>query len=105
LARTFLISNAPAANAKGSTTKPRKIERPAIQARTDEPPPPAISGCAAFQDQPTFTSDKESHMEMINLQFLYDLLYAIGEILTTTWGGRVVLGIAIGCLISRLARA
>ncbi len=44
-------------------------------------------------------------METINLQFLYELLYAIGEILTTTWGGRVVLGIAIGCLISRLARA
>jgi hypothetical protein len=44
-------------------------------------------------------------MEMFNLQFLYELLYAIGEILTTTWGGRIVLGVAIGCLISRLARA
>jgi hypothetical protein len=105
LARTFLISNDPAANAEGSTTKPRKIERPAIQARTDGPLPAAISGCAAFQDQPAFTSDKESHMEMFNLQYLYELLYAIGEILTTTWGGRIVLGVAIGCLISRLARA
>ena len=43
-------------------------------------------------------------MEMVNLQFLYELLYAIGEILTTTWGRRIVLGIAIGCLISQLAR-
>jgi len=44
-------------------------------------------------------------MEMFNLQFLYDLLYAIGEILTTTWGGRVILGIAIGALIAKVARA
>jgi hypothetical protein len=44
-------------------------------------------------------------MEMFNFQYLYELLYATGEILTTTWGGRIVLGVAIGCLISRLARA
>jgi len=44
----YLVSNAPATNAKGCTTTPRKIERPAIQARTDEPLPAAISGCAAF---------------------------------------------------------
>lgn len=44
-------------------------------------------------------------MQVSDLQPLYELLYAIGEILTMTWGGRVVLGIAIGCLISRLARA
>jgi hypothetical protein len=89
---------------KREATTPRKIERPAIQARTDGPIPTTISGCAAFKDQPAFTN-KEGHMETVNLQFLYELLYAIGEILTTTWGGRVVLGIAIGCLISRLAKA
>lgn len=44
-------------------------------------------------------------MEMFNFQYLYELLYAIGEILTTTWGGRVILGIAIGALIAKVARA
>jgi hypothetical protein len=44
-------------------------------------------------------------MEMSDLQFIYELLHAIGEILTTTWGGRVLLGIAIGALIARIARA
>ncbi len=36
---------------------------------------------------------------------LVDLFYAIGELLTTTWPGRIVLGIAIGSLIARLAKA
>ncbi|MGH9843545.1 MAG: hypothetical protein ACREEM_32810 [Blastocatellia bacterium] len=44
-------------------------------------------------------------MELSALQPLYELAYAIGEILIETWGGRVILGIAIGCLISRLAKA
>jgi len=67
-------------------------------------PRPSVAA-RRFKTNPAFTSDKESHMEMVNLQFLYELLYATGEILTTTWGGRVVLGIAIGCLISRLPKA
>lgn len=36
---------------------------------------------------------------------LFDLAYAIGELLTTTWFGRIVLGVAIGALLERLARA
>lgn len=59
----------------------------------------------AFQNQPASTNDKESLMQMSDLQPLYELAYAIGEILIETWGGRIVLGIAIGCLITRLAKA
>lgn len=44
-------------------------------------------------------------MEMSDLHFVYELMYAIGEILTSTWGGRIVLGIAIGAMIARIARA
>jgi len=44
-------------------------------------------------------------MELSDLQPLYELAYAIGEILIETWGGRILLGIAIGCLITRLAKA
>jgi ascorbate-specific PTS system EIIC-type component UlaA len=80
-------------------------KRVMLPARTDGPLPAAIGGCAAFQDQPASTNNKESLMQMSDFQPLYELLYAIGEILTTTWGGRVLLGIAIGCLISRLAKA
>ena len=32
------------------------------------------------------------------------ILYAIGEILTTTWIGRLVLGMVVGSVIARLAR-
>jgi hypothetical protein len=35
---------------------------------------------------------------------IYSLLYAIGDILTSTWGGRLVLGMAAGSLLARLAR-
>jgi hypothetical protein len=42
---------------------------------------------------------------MSDIQPVYELLYAIGEILTATWGGRVILGIAIGAVIARFARA
>jgi len=43
-------------------------------------------------------------MEMSDLTFIYNLLYAIGEILVTTWPGRLVLGVAIGSVIAWLAR-
>ena len=44
-------------------------------------------------------------MELIDLTSIYNLLYAIGEILTTTWPGRLVLGMVIGSLLTKLARA
>jgi hypothetical protein len=43
-------------------------------------------------------------MELSDLTFIYNLLYMIGEILTTTWPGRLVLGLAIGSVIAWLAR-
>jgi hypothetical protein len=61
--------------------------------------------CPYFKTNPHPSNHKENRMELSALQPLYELAYAIGEILIETWGGRVVLGIAIGCLISRLARA
>lgn len=36
---------------------------------------------------------------------VFTLLYTIGEMLTQTWPGRCVLGIAVVATISRLARA
>jgi hypothetical protein len=35
---------------------------------------------------------------------LFQLLYTIGELLTTTWLGRLVLGMAIGSMLARIAR-
>jgi len=43
-------------------------------------------------------------VDLSDLTFIYNLLYAIGEILTTTWPGRLILGVAIGSMIARLAR-
>lgn len=36
---------------------------------------------------------------------VFSLFYAIGEILTMTWPGRLVLGVVVGSMLSRLARA
>lgn len=47
---------------------------------------------------------KETSMELSDLTFIYNLLYAIGEILATTWPGRLILGVAIGSVIAWLAR-
>jgi hypothetical protein len=44
-------------------------------------------------------------MDLIDLTPLYHLLYTIGEILTTTWPGRLVLGMVAGSLLSRLVRS
>ena len=46
---------------------------------------------------------QKAHME--NLTMIYNLLYAVGEILTMTWPGRVVLGMAVGAILTRLARS
>jgi len=43
-------------------------------------------------------------MNIPDLSAIYDLLYAIGEILTTTWLGRIVLGAVIGSVLARFAR-
>lgn len=43
-------------------------------------------------------------MEVDLLKALYDLLSAVGEILTMTWPGRCVLAIAIVSLVSRFTR-
>ena len=43
-------------------------------------------------------------MDFSALTPIYNLLYAIGEILTTTWPGRLVLGMVVGSVIARLAR-
>ena len=43
-------------------------------------------------------------MDLSDLTFIYNLLYAIGEILTTTWPGRLILGVAIGSVLAWLAR-
>ena len=42
---------------------------------------------------------------MENLTGLYDLIYTIGEMLTMTWPGRLVLGMAIGSVLAKLARS
>jgi len=44
-------------------------------------------------------------MDLSDLTPIYDLFYAIGEILTTTWPGRLVLGMVVGSVLARLARA
>ena len=49
-------------------------------------------------------NNKESSMNIPDLSAIYDLLYAIGEILTTTWLGRIVLGAVIGSVLARFAR-
>jgi len=36
---------------------------------------------------------------------IFNLLYAIGEILTCTWPGRLILGMVVGSFIARIARA
>lgn len=36
---------------------------------------------------------------------LFTLFYTIGEILTGTWPGRVVLGMAVGSAIARIVRS
>lgn len=44
-------------------------------------------------------------MNMSDPNPFFSLVYAIGEILIMTWPGRIVLGMAVGSVLSRLARA
>ncbi len=39
------------------------------------------------------------------LSGIFTLFYTVGEILTMTWPGRVILGMVAGSLLSRLCRA
>jgi hypothetical protein len=43
-------------------------------------------------------------MDFSDLTPIYNLLYAIGELLTTTWPGRLILGMVVGSVLTRLAR-
>ena len=47
----------------------------------------------------------ESRINMENTTGIFSLIYTIGEILTMTWPGRIVLGMAVGSMLARLARA
>ncbi len=42
---------------------------------------------------------------METLPSIFTLFYAIGEMLTMTWPGRLVLGMVVGSMLARLARA
>lgn len=42
---------------------------------------------------------------MESLPSIFTLFYTIGEMLTMTWPGRLVLGMVVGSMIARLARA
>jgi hypothetical protein len=44
-------------------------------------------------------------MNTIDPTAVFSLFYAIGELLTMTWPGRLVLGVVIGSMLSRFARA
>ena len=44
-------------------------------------------------------------MDFSDLTPIYKLLYAIGEILTMIWPGRLALGMVVGSVLARLARA
>lgn len=44
-------------------------------------------------------------MEIGDLTLIYNLFYAIGEILTTTWPGRLIFGMMVGSVIAWIARA
>lgn len=42
---------------------------------------------------------------MSGLPSVFTLFYTVGEMLTMTWPGRLVLGVVVGSMISKLARA
>lgn len=44
-------------------------------------------------------------MELDVLPNIFTLFYTVGELLTMTWPGRLVLGMVVGSMISKLARA
>lgn len=44
-------------------------------------------------------------MELNVLPSVFTLFYTVGELLTMTWPGRLVLGMVVGSMISKLARS
>lgn len=44
-------------------------------------------------------------MEVNVLPSIFTLFYTVGEMLTMTWPGRLILGMVLGSMISKLARA
>jgi hypothetical protein len=44
-------------------------------------------------------------MELDVLPSIFTLFYTVGEILTMTWPGRLVLGMVLGSVISKIARS
>jgi hypothetical protein len=48
-------------------------------------------------------SIREGRNRMFEID-LFQLLHAIGELLTTTWFGRLILGMAVGSAIVSIAR-
>jgi hypothetical protein len=44
-------------------------------------------------------------MDMDALPSVFALLYAISEILTATWPGRILLGMLVGSAIARVVRS
>ena len=44
-------------------------------------------------------------MDLTAIQPIFDLLYTIGDILINTWPGRLILGMAVGSLLARIARS
>jgi hypothetical protein len=53
----------------------------------------------------TIKQNLEARMDFSALTPLYHLFYAIGEILTTTWPGRLILGMVVGAMLTRFARS
>lgn len=40
-----------------------------------------------------------------DLSQIFNLLYTMGEMLTGTWLGRIALGMAVGSVVSKIARS
>ena len=40
-----------------------------------------------------------------DLKPIFELLYAIGDLLINTWPGRLILGMAVGSVLARIARS
>ena len=60
-------------------------------------------GCAGSLSS-NDSANKETQMEIGDPTSIYNLLCAIGDILTTTWPDRLVFGEAVGLVIAWLAR-
>lgn len=52
---------------------------------------------------PNLAPHRKANME--NLTEIWNLIYSVGEILTMTWPGRLLLGMAVGAMLTKLAKA